>query len=415
MKRMLCVIAGSCSLLSLAPADEVGMQNVLSAWKVKQTDWESAVKTAETDEKKKELMSHQPDAVGVAREVWKQVANDLRKPYALPAIVWLLEHPQALQQAFPSGNMPRKIIIACLDALEKDLLMQKGVGQAAYALSVSKDFRCRVILEQIKDVNPFPEDQGLAALGLSMIMKENSGMLQDDPRIINARGKLLKDAIIKCYESSFGPLKVEDLVKEELYEIRNLNIGQKGPDINLPSSDTGKNVVIPGVGRLVLLVFWDPRDLRSVKFLEKAGSLRKEFPEMDVMPIAPMSAESVNKALLNLNLKDGMASLVDEQAHAFKNYRVAYTPYVYLLDPEGKILMRGFPDMLFDANLYASIDKFKNKEAKKTVAVPETPAPPLLPERINSPDTRVPVPQAPPVRVAPAPPASAPPLRPMPE
>ena len=61
-----------------------------------------------------------------------------------------------------------------------------------------------------------------------MVMKETTGMLQDDVRLVAARGKLLKDAIIKCYDSSFGPIPVQNIVKEELYEIRNLNIGQTG-------------------------------------------------------------------------------------------------------------------------------------------------------------------------------------------
>ena len=89
----------------------------------------------------------------------------------------------------------------------------RGAGKAAYALSNSRDLRCRVILEQIKDYNQFPEDQGLASLGLAMVMKETTGMLQDDVRLVAARGKLLKDAIIKCYDSSFGPIPVQNIVK----------------------------------------------------------------------------------------------------------------------------------------------------------------------------------------------------------
>lgn len=73
-----------------------------------------------------------------------------------------------------------------------------------------------------------------------MVMKETTGMLQDDVRLVAARGKLLKDAIIKCYDSSFGPVPVRNLVKEELYEIRNLNIGQTGPKISLPSTATAR-------------------------------------------------------------------------------------------------------------------------------------------------------------------------------
>lgn len=78
-----------------------------------------------------------------------------------------------------------------------------------------------------------------------MVMKETTGMLQDDVRLVAARGKLLKDAIIKCYDSSFGPIPVQNIVKEELYEIRNLNIGQTGPEISLPSTAAAGKVTLP--------------------------------------------------------------------------------------------------------------------------------------------------------------------------
>lgn len=71
----------------------------------------------------------------------------------------------------------------------------------------------------------------------------------------------------------------------------------------------------------------------------------------------------MKKALLNLEMDT--PSLVDEKAAAFKDYRVMLTPRVYLLDPAGKILMRGTPDMLFDANLYAVMGKLEGKKNGK--------------------------------------------------
>ena len=156
MKRMLCVIAGTCGLFGWASADEIGMKNVLSVWNSRQADWESAFKIAETDEKRAELLKSQPDAVTAARDLWGQVGRDLSKPYTLPAIVWFLDHPQALEEAFPGGNVARKILLNCLNALENNMVMEKGAGQAAHALSNSRDLRCRTILEKIKDLNQFP-------------------------------------------------------------------------------------------------------------------------------------------------------------------------------------------------------------------------------------------------------------------
>ena len=401
MKRAFCVIAGACSLLGWAPADETGMNNVLEDWRMRQSDWESALKTAESGEKRAELMKNRPDAVPVARELWRLVGRDLQKPETqksclLPAVVWFLDHPQAVAQAFPNGDMARKIVVFCLDSLENTLFREQGAGKAA-------------------------------SLGLAMVMKETTGMLQDDVRLVAARGKLLKDAIIKCYDSSFGPIPVQNIVKEELYEIRNLNIGQTGPEISLPSTAAAGKVTLPSGNKPVLVVFWDPQDMRSVQFLQKAASLRKEFPGLTVMPVAPGKRENIEKALLNLKMD--MPSLVDEKAVAFKDYRVRLTPRVYLLDPAGKILMRGTPDMLFDANLYAVMGKLEGKkkekpDGKKSPSSPASSKPVSPPARINSPDTRVPSVSRPdrPRPAFPSAPSgaedhslSAPPLRPMPE
>ena len=99
MKRAFCVIAGACILTGWVPADETGMKNVLEDWRMRQSDWESALKTAESGEKRAELMENRPDAVPVARELWRQVGSDLQKPetqkpYLLPAVVWFLDHPR---------------------------------------------------------------------------------------------------------------------------------------------------------------------------------------------------------------------------------------------------------------------------------------------------------------------------------
>ena len=160
MKRVLCVIAGTCGLLGWASADEIGMKNVLSVWNSRQADWESAFKIAETDAKRAELLKSQPDAVSAARDLWRQVGRDLSKPYALPAIVWFLDHPQALEKAFPNGDAARKIVLNCLNALENNMVMEKGAGQAAHALSNSRDLRCRTILEKIQGYEPVPGRSG---------------------------------------------------------------------------------------------------------------------------------------------------------------------------------------------------------------------------------------------------------------
>ncbi len=408
MKKVFSVIAGLSSLLSPAVADEAGMKRVLAEWNTNYSDWMAAYKVATTEERRAELLKSMPEGVSVARELWREVAKDLKKPYALPAVAWLLNHSDDLAEAFPKKDQARKIMIACLEAMESDLALYKGAGEAAYALSMSKDLRCRAILENMKNYNQNTQDQGLAALGLAIAMKEHSGMKQDNPRLIAARSKLLKDAIVKIRDLKglFGPMIIEDLIKAEIYEMNNLTIGVKGPGVNLKSS-SGLQMNVPSGKSPVLLVFWDPRDDRSVRFLEKAASLRERFPELTVLPVAPANEEVIGNALLNLNLN--MPSLVDEHSVAFKDFRVDSVPYVYMLAPKGKVLLRGVPDMLFDVKLDA--------EMKKLATVKNTPAaeqaPPAPEQRPSPTPEKRPSPSSAPI-VEPSD-LSAPPLRDLPE
>ncbi len=387
MKKVFCVMMGVCALLNPCPADEAGMQRVLSMWNAQYSDWEAAFKTADSDTKRAELLKSMPDGADVAAALWREVHKDLDKPYVVPGVTWLMNHSEDIAKAYPQQDKARKIMLACMKAMENDLLLFKGAGQAAFALSQSNNARCRTILERMKNFNQNPEDQGLAALGLAMSMKETAGMKQDDRRLIQARSKLLKDVIIKSCHCKFGPYAVEDIIKEELYEMNNLTVGITAPTVKLKNT-TGTEVTVPSGKYPTLLVFWNPNHDRSVRFLEKAASLRAQFPDLTVMPVAAATnATDVSSALLNLNLN--LDSLVDDKAKAFKDFRIATLPQVYLIDPKGRILLRGIPDMIFDVKLGAEMKKFAVAQTK--TAPKQQPVVAPMPEReIDSPDTRVP-------------------------
>ncbi len=414
MKKVISVIVGVGALLSTGMAEEAAMQRVLAGWNARYSDWEAAYKTADSDKKRAELLKSMPDGVGVAADLWREVHKDLNKPYVVPGVTWLMNHSEDIAKAFPEQDKARKIMLACLRAMENDLLLFKGAGQAAFALSQSNNARCRTILERMKNFNPNPEDQGLAALGLAMSMKENAGMKQDDSRLIQARSRLLKDVIIKSCHCKFGPYAVEDIIKEELYELNNLTVGVKAPLVKL-NNTTGAAVTVPAGKYPTLLVFWNPNHDRSVRFLEKAASLRSQFPELNVMPVAAASAADVSGALLNLNLN--LHSLVDDKGKTFKDYRIANIPQVYLIDPNGKVMLRGIPDMIFDVKLDAEMKKFAAAQTK----VQPKKQPPMPEPEIDSPDTRVPArPYQPKPSPSPSPSIDAdelvaPPLRELPE
>lgn len=329
-------------LTGAAFADEAGVDSLLKKWDQSVQEWTAGYEIA-SPEMRRELAKTQPNPDQLAKALWVQLKPVVNSPRCLPGIIWILDNAPAVARTHDPETC-KQIIDKVLGSLNNDdMILTPGVGKAAHALGLSSDLRCRQILEKIRQMNPDPKDQGMAALGLAMSVKERHGMLRDDPRINNVRLTYIKEAIQKSFDEPFGKARVRDFCQEFLYEINNLSINRKAPAFQLKMSD-GQTASVPS-GKPTLLVFCMPNDKISMSFAIDAHTLKDRFSGLEVLTICPMNGEQAAKVLPVLDMPGPVA--LDDKSATFGLYRIPAVPFTYLVDAGGAIRMRGIPDSLF--------------------------------------------------------------------
>lgn len=397
-------------MISSVMADQAEVTAILDKWDAAVKEWKAAYEFA-GPEQRRILIESQPNPDNYSRALWTKLKPVLNSPESLRAVTWIMNNIPSLVRTLPPQEQ-KKAVPMLLDAIEENMLELPGVGKLAHSLAISSDARCRRILGEIRVLNKNPKDQGMAALGLAISLREEQGILKDDLRSLNVRAAYLKEAILKCYDDPFGNGVARTYCDELLYEMTNLAARQKAPRFSLKSSD-GTMVQIPN-GEPTLLVFSSIDDERCIKLLSDADLMEKKFPGLKVVPVCPMTAEKAQKDLPLHQLP--VPVLLDEKGAVFKQYRVASIPYVYFLDKNGVIGMRGMPDFGFETSLTLAM---KPKDAAEDDKPSNAPRPAVDPTR------RTPIATAPSRPIEPektdAPgesghdPVAPPPLRPLPE
>ncbi len=333
-------------MAGLASADEARMMSILNSWDSRMQEWNAAYEFAQP-ERRVELEKTKPNPNAIAATLWKEVAPLLEKPEALPGVAWLLENPAAIAASFDPAQQ-KKIAADLLNSVEHYLISTPGVGRVASVLGQSTERRCRDILEKMRTVNPNSKDQGMAAMGLVLNMRETNSMLQDDAKLNAFRLQFLKEAIQKSFEEQFGTLgKVKDIARELLYDINNLSTRRKAPAFSLPTAD-GAFVSIPK-SNPTLLIFWKPDSVQSASLVAKSKVLTAKYPTLDITPICLSDPAKAEGTILTMEITT--PGLYDPKGSVFQLYRITSVPAVYLLDKDGVVRLRGVPDMLFESVL----------------------------------------------------------------
>lgn len=354
-------------------ADIPGMQSVLQNWQSKNKEWEAAYEFG-NPETRKVLLKTRPDESDMAKKLWEQTSSVIENSESLPAVVWMLNHPVALAQAFPQEEMQKKIINLLLDTILRNMIPLKGIGQAVPALSNSVNPQCRYILERIREINPNSIDQGMASMGLALMLGEHRGLRRDDPRMNAVRRKYIKEAIYKAFDEPFRGGKVSDFAGELIYEINNLALRCKAPAFDL-ISPTGEKVNIPSAKKNTLLVFWGPQDQNSIKFAAQSKEMEAKHQNLQVVLLAAMSKEQEDK-LHKMGID--IPSYLDEKGKFFHLYRVNQVPWVCLIDQGGIVKMRGVPDLVFDTMINGTLNPTKLDVKQGNVSgFPSAPAKPV--------------------------------------
>lgn len=414
-------------------ATEDAMNKALASWQERLAEYNAAVQQAPTDDAKAAVAV--PDGKDVAPAIWQSVCGvtdskqqevqekggkklitvrgyEFQKPWAAPAVIWLLSHPAAFDAAMGNAKPKQKAAFA--------KAVQRSFADTHYTTPAAADICAELatgnavedydLLEKIYTRNRDNNARACAAMGMSIMLA--------DPMLSSVAGSaavarakrlyyLKQSLLLAKPETQFGGHPLNDVATEQAYRIRHLSVGAVPPQIKLTDLQ-GKEQSFPQPGTLQLFLFWSPKDDTGTEIANYLPELQRRHPKLTVVPIAPYCEED-ERAELSQLAHDFSVYLDSPEGTAGKDYRVFNVPYVVLLDAQCRILYIGFPDLRLQTAL-DNVNPYKPEEKKGTITISEKPAEPASEQPSAAKPAEEPTPQP-----APAAEEEAPTLREMPQ
>jgi hypothetical protein len=173
------------------------------------------------------------------------------------ACLALAQRFQQLKQDAEGETMIRQFVDQYAEVVKPERL-----AQLCRQLGFSADKGTQYLLRTLLEKDQRREVQGVAclALGQSLKMQADVDAHKDQKGAAKLRAEC--EALFERAEKEFADVKlayrgtVGQRAKSELYEIRNLAIGQKAPDVTGEDQDGKKFKLSDYQGKVVLLDFW---------------------------------------------------------------------------------------------------------------------------------------------------------------
>lgn len=367
------------------------MQQALNTWQQQVTAYEEAMKAAENDEMRASITP--PNAREIAPQLWQSInartgtrANtkgkgriptfEFEKPWALPAIVWILEHPQAFTAAFTEEEQAQLTWFgnAIVDSLNRVHFNSPGVGAVCPSLSATSSVREYEILQKIYQRNQNKGARACAALGMSLML--NNPMVNSvegsDAMARAKRVYYLKQSILLAgKDTTFGKRPLTEIAMEQAYFLRHLAVGCIAPQIRVRDMG-GNSLTLPKAGSPALLIFWSPAEAAGSSMMRDIDKLKTQYPGISICPIMPYSEpEEQQKALQERGITSTYTD--DAKGTAGTTYRISQLPTVVLIGKDSTIMYSGAPDM----KLQQALEKIAeaDKANRPTVRIKEAPTP----------------------------------------
>ena len=362
-------------------------------------DYEEVLKTAPNDEARAAI--EPPNAREIAPQLWQSINTrtgnrknpngkgniptfEFEKPWALPAVIWILEHPQAFTAAFTDDEQAQLTYFgnALVDSIIRVHFNNPGVGAACPALSATSSVREYELLQKIYQRNQHKEARAAAALGLSLMLNNPmiSSVEGSDSMARAKRLYYLKQAILLGgREGKFGTQPIIEIAMEQAYFLRHLAVGAIAPLLQLKDAQ-GETKRFPTPGQLTLLIFWDPAIPSSAAMLRDIDKLKAQFPGLEACPIMPhCTAEEQQKILSNLGVSSSYID--DANGTANRTYRIGMYPTTVLISKHCRILYGGSPDIKLQTALEAvmAAEKEASQASRPKVVIENNDAPVIQP------------------------------------
>ncbi len=241
--------------------------------------FQDAYTAAKTDEEREKVFEEKyPKPAKLAPKFLELAEKNPKDPVAFDALAWIATNGSRGPQG---KDDPRS---KAIDIIIRDHVQSDKLGQVIQTMSYSPEKENGQFLRAVMEKNSSKEMQGLACLAIGQHLKNRrmyAEMLKNRPEVakqIEAQlgtdaAKELKELDPKQYDKEIEQTfeqaaeKYPDVklpnqgtvgakAKSELFEIRNLAVGMRAPDVEGEDQDGKKFKLSDYKGKVVLLDFW---------------------------------------------------------------------------------------------------------------------------------------------------------------
>lgn len=384
------------------------MNRLLADWQQQVTTWQQSVQAAATPEAQAGIP--EPDAAAFAPSLWQsisaQTGNRREKitrgkgrkareevvsvptyefdaAWALPAIIWFLQHPESLSAAFDEDQKAQADYYA--DAIIKSLIRvhfaNPAIREICPVLAYNSGVREYELMQKIYNRNQDASTRAVAALSLSLMLNNPmiSSVEGSEAMIRGKRIYYLKQSLLLADpKTPYGRFTLGDVAAEQTYRLRYLSEGCIPPQIKLHATD-GRVVACPEQGKVNLVLFWSPEEQIGASIVAQLDKMKEKYPELQITPIAPfMTPEALQQAVQNV---PGMErSLIDDsKASAGMAYRVSSLPFAILISKRSTVLFIGPPGVQLQSALDAAMKPQQQNRPKVSIEPAQQDAPIIQP------------------------------------
>ncbi len=401
------VLIALSSSVFLSQANEKSMNQALNAWNKAHAELSAALKQTTDPEERAILQRSAPKAEATAKLLWNSISKRLgtrlvqytsngkkmekRVPtfeyeeiWAAPAVIWLLQHSDALGRSLSSSAYSHALK-SLLDSVERVHYIHPDMAQLSPILVRTPSVRSYEILEKVFMNNTSPRAQSCAALGLSIMLRdENVYSIEGSKKMAQAKRLFYIRHALRTApnNTTFASQRIEEVALEELYLLQQLEEGAIPPLISV-QDEKGATVSLPAANRAQLLFFWENMDPASLAILKSVPNVKEKYPFVDFYAITAGIQPSALYDSIPEESRSVVKSYLDPKADGIYAYRVPKASYAVFISEKGRLLYRGEPNLKLEAAL-AKYKKDKEAEPEPLIQPGELEktsgeAPPLRP------------------------------------
>lgn len=389
MKKIVFLVTAALLPATIAHATEPAMRSALNKWEQQMSEFRAATQVARTEEQRAALKM--PDGTDMAAEIWRSVnrktgermqlvrpsdyermrgAKDEHKkvpsyefdePWAAPAVVWLMNHPQAFAGIYKGRERQVSYYAnALLESIERLHYSSPHMAEVCAKLAESQSVRTYELLQKIYTRNQDLTSRANAAMAMCILLS-NPTIQAAEGSAAMARSKqlyYLRQAVsISPENAMFGSTTLSEAAIEMAYVLRRLSVGCIPPRLKVIGMD-GQPAIFPVTEKANLLFFWSPSEPLGLDIVRKQAQLAEQYPGLVFTPI---TVHAQQQEWVDALKEQGIVAncfMDDAENSGGKAYRITQLPTAVLIGKDSRILFIGYPGL----PLQTALDNLFNQQ-----------------------------------------------------